>query len=123
MKTDNATSPAQSASENNASGIMAGPPTHIIFGGIANPQRVRKGNDFQLDIAAQLVDSNGSQVPSGGGMWTTSTPGASISPLAGDMNGRFILRDVQASTIIRVTVSSVTYSSISASLSIDLIAF
>ena len=123
MKTDNSTSPAKSTSESSPSGVKAGPPTHIIFGSIDNPQRVKKGNDFQLDIAAQLVDSGGTQVPSGGGRWTTTTVGATISSLPGDMNGRFILRNVQASTIIRVTVSSVTYPNISASLNIDLLAF
>jgi hypothetical protein len=122
MKTNDSTSPATPTPEADslAQKVMAGPPTQIIIGGIADPQLVKKGGNFKLVIAAKLVDKDGREVTGATSVWTTSTAGATINRGPGDMNGTFTLNNVQTNNTIQVTVTTQQYPAIRKSLSLRL---
>jgi len=114
------TSPQGLEEKNPPSGIQAGPPTQIIFGGLANPQRVKKGENFSMNIGALLVDKNGTSIPGMTPVWRTTTPGATISSI-GALNGQFRLNNVQTNTELRFSLTTVQYPNISKSHALSLV--
>ena len=122
MKISNTTSPSTPTPEANslAPKAMAGPPTQIIIGGLADPQLVKKGGNFKLVIAARLVDKDGREITGVTSVWTTTTARATINRGPGDMNGTFTLNNVQLNTIIQFTVTTQQYPAIRKSVSLRL---
>ncbi|MFS2200660.1 hypothetical protein [Pseudomonas sp. Pseusp3] len=122
MNINNSTSPATPTPEADslAPKVMAGPPTQIIIGGLADPQLVKKGGNFKLVVAAKLVDTNGREITGVTSVWTTTTAGATINRGPGDMNGTFTLNNVQLNTIIQFTVTTQQYPAIRKSVSLRL---
>ncbi|CAG8870305.1 hypothetical protein PS726_02892 [Pseudomonas fluorescens] len=122
MKTIDSTSPATPTPETSSveQKVMAGPPTQIIIGGLADPQLVKKGGNFKLVIAAKLVDKDGREITGVTSVWTTTTAGATINRGPGNMNGTFTLNNVQQNTIIQFTVTTQQYPAIRKSVSLRL---
>ena len=98
-------------------------PAEMIIGGIAEPQRVKRGEDFKLTIAAQLVDERGTAIPNVTTTWSTSTSGASFASGPGPLNGTLTVRNVQSTTNVSFTVSTAQYPNIRKTHSFSLIPF
>ncbi|TKJ77276.1 hypothetical protein PspCFBP13509_20265 [Pseudomonas sp. CFBP13509] len=98
-------------------------PAEMIIGGIDDPQRVKRGEDFKLTIAAQLVDERGTAIPNVTTTWSTSTPGATFTSGPGQLNGTLTVRNVQISTNVSFTVSTTQYPNIRKTHSFSLIPF
>ncbi|MGO4799116.1 hypothetical protein ACEN2T_07530 [Pseudomonas sp. W22_MBD1_FP4] len=98
-------------------------PAEMIIGGIADPQRVKRGEDFKLTIAAQLVDERGTAIPNVTTTWSTSTSGASFASGPGPLNGTLTVRNVQSTTNVSFIVSTAQYPDIKKTHSFTLIPF
>jgi hypothetical protein len=98
-------------------------PAEMIIGGIAEPQRVKRGEDFKLTIAAQLVDERGTAIPNVTTTWSTSTSGASFASGPGPLNGTLTVRNVQSTTNVSFIVSTAQYPDIKKTHSFTLIPF
>ena len=105
------------------SGEKTRAPAEMIIGGIAEPQRVKRGEDFKLTIAAQLVDERGTAIPNVTTTWSTSTSGASFASGPGPLNGTLTVRNVQSTTNVSFIVSTDQYPDIKKTHSFTLIPF
>ncbi|EZP66911.1 MULTISPECIES: hypothetical protein [Pseudomonas] len=105
------------------SGEKTRAPAEMIIGGIAEPQRVKRGEDFKLTIAAQLVDERGTAIPNVTTTWSTSTSGASFASGPGPLNGTLTVRNVQSTTNVSFIVSTAQYPDIKKTHSFTLIPF
>lgn len=105
------------------SGEKTRAPAEMIIGGIAEPQRVKRGEDFKLTIAAQLVDERGTAIPNVTTTWSTSTSGASFASGPGPLNGTLTVRNVQSTTNVSFIVSTAQYPDIKKTPSFTLIPF
>ncbi len=105
------------------SGEESRAPAAMIIGGIADPQRVKQGNDFTLTIAAQLVDERGTAIPNVTTTWSTSTSGASFVSGPGPLNAKLTVTNVQNTTTVVFTVSTQQYPNITKTHSFKLIPF
>ena len=105
------------------SGEKTRAPAEMIIGGIADPQRVKRGEDFKLTIAAQLVDERGTAIPNVTTTWSTSTSGASFASGPGPLNGTLTVRNVQSTTNVSFIVSTDQYPDIKKTHSFTLIPF
>lgn len=105
------------------SGEKTRAPAEMIIGGIAEPQRVKRGEDFKLTIAAQLVDERGTAIPNVTTTWSTSTSEASFASGPGPLNGTLTVRNVQSTTNVSFIVSTDQYPDIKKTHSFTLIPF
>ena len=105
------------------SGEKTRAPAEMIIGGIADPQRVKRGEDFKLTIAAQLVDERGTAIPNVTTTWSTSTSGASFASGPGPLNGTLTVRNVQSTTNVSFIVSTAQSPDIKKTHSFTLIPF
>jgi len=105
------------------SGEKTRAPAEMIIGGIAEPQRVKRGEDFKLTIAVQLVDERGTAIPNVTTTWSTSTSGASFASGPGPLNGTLTVRNVQSTTNVSFIVSTAQYPDIKKTHSFTLIPF